>query len=68
MQIGELVVLNTWYGEYEDLGIGKVVSVRVWQESERNCGCDVTALWSDGTVQTFAEEELTYAVDNHENW
>ena len=68
MQVGELVKLNTWYAVYENRGIGKVVHIRVWQESERNCGVDVEVLWSDGSIETFDEADLVYAVDDHEDW
>ena len=63
-------MLSTWYAMYENRGIGKVVGVRVWQDSgsERNCGIDVEVLWSDGSVETFDESDLIYAVDHHEDW
>ena len=68
MQIGELVRLNTWYAQYEGLGIGKVVDLRDWDESEGPCGCDVIVLWADGSTQVFDESELVHAVDDHESW
>ena len=61
-------MLSTWYAQYESRGIGKVVGVRVWQESKRNCGVDVEVFWSDGSIETFDESELIYAVDHHEDW
>ena len=68
MEVGDLVLLNTWYADYEATGIGKVLDVRVWNDSPRNCGCDVTVLWSDCSIQVVGEEDLTYAVDTHESW
>ena len=62
MQVGELVMLNTWYAQYESRGIGKVVGVCAWPES------DVEVFWSDGSIETFDESDLIYAVDHHEDW
>ena len=68
MAVGELV-LHYFDEGYE--GIGLVVEEQYWEDKGsmgRNMGVDIFVLWGDGTVSNHFEDELTYAVDNHENW
>ena len=68
MNAGELVV---HYFDEGYVGIGLVIKEVYWEDEGsmgRNVGVDVFVLWGDGTVSNHFEDELSYAVDNHENW
>ena len=48
-------------GTAHDKGIGVVLKVETWADPgapERNCGVHVVVHWSNGTFQTYEEDEL----------
>ena len=68
MRIGDVVEYKTWYWEDDPevpdnfkRGLGTVLEVEHWVDSgapDRNFGIHVTVLWSDGVVETMAEDDL----------